>query len=210
MARTRLTLAMLCALALGPVLGGCIGPDRGLNGTVDDITIGTQVSLALITGYGNPTVNVYQGRVLLTGTAPSFEAKAQADQAARRVNGVRMVYNEMTVSPSADFNATASDTWISTQVRSEMLLAVDVQSSNYLVATDRGTVYLIGTARTPGELERAAQIARYVPGVRRVVSYVEVRPGIPVAAQPGPPAMTGPPETPMAPGPSAPIQVQKL
>jgi hypothetical protein len=73
-------------------------------------------------------------------------------------------------------------------------------------------VYLIGSARTPAELERATRIARYLPGVKRVVSYVDLRSGAPVAAQPvspGPPPATAGPATPSA-APQAPIEVQKL
>jgi osmotically-inducible protein OsmY len=203
---------MACALSFG-ALGGCVGPDRGLNGTVDDITIGTEVSFALLGGYGSPIVTVYQGRVLLTGTAPGPEIKAAAEQKVRGVNGVRVIYNEMVVGPPPSINQNASDTWISAQVRSQSLLAVDVRSSNYLVAADRGTVYLLGTASSAVELDRAIQIARYVPGVLRVVSYVDVRPGMPGGGMPPPgpapyPSASEPP--PMAPSPSAPIQVQKL
>ena len=44
----------------------------------------------------------------------------------------------------------------------------------------------MGSARSQGELDRATQLARYVPGVQRVVSYVELRYGAPVAAMPPP------------------------
>lgn len=36
-------------------------------------------------------------------------------------------------------------------------------------------MYLMGTARTEQELQRAAEIASVVPGVRRVVSFMQVR-----------------------------------
>lgn len=211
MRRFALALAVSCAAVLGLPLSGCVGPDRGLNGTVDDITIGTQISMALLSGYGSPTVTVYQGRVLLTGASPSPEAKAAAESAARRINGVRVVYNEMVVAPPAEINSTASDTWISTQVRSELLLAVDVRSSNYLTTTNRGTVYLIGSAASRPELDRAVEIARYVPGVQRVVSYVDVGSGS-MVAQPAPAPYSSPPaQAPMAaPASNTPIQVQRL
>jgi osmotically-inducible protein OsmY len=201
---------MACAVMLALPLTGCVGPERGLNGTVDDITIGTQVSLALLSGYGSPTVNVYQGRVLLTGTVPDPAAKAAATDAARRVTGVRMIYNEMVVAPPSEINSAASDTWISTQVRSQMLLAVDVQSSNYLATTDHGVVYLIGTAASRAELDRTVQIARYVPGVQRVVSYVDVRAAAPAMAAPGPAPYAAPAAPPRAAPSGAPIQVQRL
>jgi hypothetical protein len=69
-------------------------------------------------------------------------------------------------------------------------------------------------ARTPRELQKVTGIARHVRGVKRVVSYVEVRPGAPVTAAASVPVASGPPPvTPLPPGPAAPrttIEVEKL
>ena len=75
-----------------------------------------------------------------------------------------------------------------------MVLDADVRSVNYTIETDRQSVYLIGSARSQAELDRATQIARYVPGVQRVVSYVEIRSGAPVGTTPpGPSQASAPP-----------------
>jgi hypothetical protein len=68
------------------------------------------------------------------------------------------------------------------------MLDPDIRSGNYTIDTQKGSVYLIGSARSRAELERATRIAQYIPGVKRVVSYVELRPGAPVAEQPMPAA----------------------
>jgi hypothetical protein len=98
-------------------------------------------------------------------------------------------------------------------LRSEMLLDPDMRSGNYTIDTSNGSVYLIGSARNQAELELATRIARYIPGVKRVVSYVELR-GAPIAERsPGPPQVpvsSGTGNT-LGPAPrSAPIEVQKL
>jgi len=79
------------------------------------------------------------------------------------------------------------DAWITARLRSEFMLDADIRSGNYTIETEDGSVYLIGSARSPAELDRATRISRYIPGVRRVVSYVELRPGNPVAQQPSQP-----------------------
>jgi hypothetical protein len=93
-----------------------------------------------------------------------------------------------------------------------MILDPDIRSVNYTIDAENGSVYLIGSARSQDELDRATRVARYVPGVRRVVSYVEIRSGAPVAAGPAAPlprpANRGP-DVPSA-APSAPIEVQRL
>jgi hypothetical protein len=44
----------------------------------------------------------------------------------------------------------------------------------------------MGSARSQAELDKATNHARYIPGVRRVVSFVQIRGGVPVAQQQGP------------------------
>jgi hypothetical protein len=94
-----------------------------------------------------------------------------------------------------------------------MMLDPEVRSTNYTIDTSNGSVYLIGSARTQAELELATRIARYIPGVKRVVSYVELRSGGPIAERPpvAPPASGGSrPDMPAAAPRPAPIEVQKL
>jgi len=195
--------------------------ERGINGTYDDVKMKTEIATQLGVQYGDITTTVYWGRVLLTGTTSSPQQKAQAEQIAMGEPGVRAVYNEIVVGPPESAWEMTQDAWISTRVRSDLVFDADVRSGNYTIETDRGSVYLIGSARSQPELDRATQLARYVPGVQRVVSYVEVRYGQPVGAMPpGPSQAVAPPpggylDRPSAPPPgppssNAPIQVQKL
>jgi osmotically-inducible protein OsmY len=200
--------------------------ERGVNGTYGDMNLTSEVNNTLNNQYGNITTTVYAGKALLTGSSPTPQAKAQAVQVASRVPGITRVFDEIQVAPTEDPGGLAQDTWITAQVRSGIVFDADIRSGNYTIETDRLSVYLMGSARSQAELDRATQHARYVPGVQRVVSYVDVRYGDPtapppVAAQAPPPPVTAPaspraysavPSTPSS-GPSsynAPIQVQKL
>jgi len=235
MARLHSISALACAialpLALSSALSGCAGvlvvgglgaaagggyaaaQERGFNGAADDFAIKTAVEQGLMQAElqmrgSSVATTVYDGRVLLTGRVANPELKAAAEQVANKTRGVRSLYDEIEVAPPQGVWDTASDDWITTRVRSEMVLDPAVRSVNYTIDTTNGSVYLIGSARSQGELDRATQIARYVPGVRRVVSYVEIRGGSPVAAMPPPSAYPGP----AGPGaaPRAPVEVQKL
>jgi len=243
MTRSSFSLAIASTLLLSPCLGGCAvavvggvaaaggvgyeaAQERGVNGTFDDMNLTSQVNNTLNSQYGNVNATVYAGRVLLTGSSPTPQAKAQAQQAASQVPGVKVVYNEIEIAPSEDPWQITKDSWITTQVRSNLVFNGDVRSGNYTIETDRQSVYLMGSARSQAELDQATQIARYVPGVQRVVSYVEIRSGEPSGPPPGPTQAGMPPASPSAtvPGtrpvgsPSAsgpppantPIQVEKL
>ena len=236
MTRSSFTFAIASTLLLSPCLGGCAvavvgglaaaggagyeaAQERGVNGTFDDMNVQSRINNQLNNQYGNITSTVYQGKVLLTGSSPTPEAKNQAEQIASRSQGVSAVYDEIQVAPTEDPWQTAKDSWITSRVRSDLMFDGDVRSGNYTIETDRQSVYLMGSARSQAELDRATQLARYVPGVQRVVSYVDVRYGEPNGAPSGPSQANMPPGGGMSPsgmGPSgpppsnAPIQVQKL
>jgi osmotically-inducible protein OsmY len=196
MAQVRWSLASVCAVvvaaALPLALGGCVGAlvvggmaaaggagyaagqERGVNGVADDLTVKTDIEAAfnkadpqLATGI---RTTVYEGRVLLTGRVATPQMKLAADQIAGRAKGVRALYDELVVAPPEQAWHDAEDAWISAQIHSKMVVDPAIRSVNYHLDTENGSVYLIGSARDQGELDRVTQIARYVPGVRRVVS----------------------------------------
>jgi osmotically-inducible protein OsmY len=210
-------VAIVGGLAAAGGAGYAANQERGVTGTVDDMKIKTDIQNAWL--QTNPlmqrdfTVTVYQGRTLLTGMSPNPELKIQAAQVASQIPGVRAVYNEIEVAPTEGAWASVKDTWVSSQIRSNLVFASEVRSDNYTVETVNGSVYLIGSARSQAELDRVTQAARNVPNVKRVVSYVEIRPGAPVAAQPGspPPSASAPaPGAPTAAAPTTAVEVQKL
>jgi len=210
-------VAIVGGLAAAGGAGYAANQERGATGALDDMTIKNNIQNAWL--QVNPlmqrdfTVTVYEGRTLLTGMTPSPELKAQAAQVANQIPGVRAVYNEIEVAPGEGAWASVKDTWISSQIRSNLVFASQVRSVNYTVDTVNGSVYLIGSARTQAELDRVTEAARNVPNVKRVVSYVEIRPGVPVAAQPGaplPPASAQMPDAPPPAAPSTGVEVQKL
>ena len=232
MSRFRPIIGVVVILALPVVLGGCpaaivaglgaaggagyaANQERGAAGSVDDFTIKTNIQSAWLKTnplmQTNLTVIVYEGRALLTGTAPTPEFKAQAKEVASQVPGVRMVYNEIEVSPPESAWDSTKDTWITSRVRTELTFNPDVRSVNYTIETANKSVYLIGSARSQAELDIATTVARTTPDVKRVVSYVDIRPGVPVAAQSAvpPPSSAPGPGAPSA-VPATPVEVEKL
>jgi osmotically-inducible protein OsmY len=233
MSQLRAILCLAFTAALPIALGGCpvaivggmaaaggagyaANQERGVGGTFDDLTIKTNIQNAWL--QTNPlmqrdfNVTVYQGRTLLTGTSPNPEMKAQAKEVASRVPGVSAVYDEIEVASGEGTWQNMRDTWITSQIRSNLVFAADVRSTNYTIETVNNSVYLIGSARSQTELDRVTDAARKVPNVKRVVSYIEIRPGAPAVAGPAtPPASSRAqgPDTPAA-APSTPVEVQKL
>lgn len=233
MSKFRLAFCLLPVLAL-PALAGCAavavggvaaagagagyaaGQERGVTGTVNDLKIENDIAAAWQNANpplaGSVTATAYEGRVLLTGTLPSARERAEAGAVARGVPGVRVVYDEIAVGPGETTWDAARDAWISARLRSDLVLDSDVRSVNYDIETVNGTVYLLGSARDPAELARVTHAARYLPAVRRVVSFVTIRPGAPALAaiSPPPPVRTEPPPAVPPAVPPVPVEVHKL
>jgi osmotically-inducible protein OsmY len=236
MSRLNSMLCVLCLLILPAMLGGCAGvlvvgglaaagsggyaagQERGVGGAISDFELQTNIERGFVGAapglQDGITTSVYQGRVLLAGHVPTPDMKSRAAQVASRTPGVRALYDEVEVAPPGSTWDGAKDAWITARLRSEMLLDPDMRSGNYTIDTSNGSVYLIGSARNQAELELATRIARYIPGVKRVVSYVELRGGAPLAERPTGSAWApvgGSSGNTLGPAPrSAPIEVQKL
>ena len=238
MTRLHSVVALATALVLPIALGGCAGVlvvgglaaaggagyeasnERGVQGSYDDFSIKTNIETAWIREdpayQGAFSATVYNGQALLTGSAPNPEMKRRAFELASGVPGVKGVYDEIETG-TADTWDGAKDAWITARLRSDLILERDIRSINYTIETANQSIYLMGSARSQTELDKATYLARYVPGVKRVVSYVELRSGVPAAEQ-RPPAYAAPyapgngaPPPRVAPGPSsAPVEVQRL
>ena len=207
-------MAIVGGLAAAGGAGYAANQERGVTGTADDAGIKLNIQNAWL--QANPlmqrdfNVTVYEGRTLLTGTTSSPELKAQAVQIASTIPSVRTVYNEIEVAPSEGAWQGVRDTWISAQLRSNLVFESNVRSVNYTIDTVNGSVYVIGSARSQAELDTATTMARYVPGVKRVVSHVEIRPGAPAGAAPAASLAMPPAGEASAGAPTTPVEAQKL
>lgn len=111
----------------------------------------------------------YQGRVLLMGQVPDGVLSVLARQITLGVDGVTEVYNEIRQGKPVTPATIASDAWLTTKVRSQLLISAMVKSSSVKVVTENGEVFLLGLV-TEREGRAAADIASRVNGVKRVTS----------------------------------------
>lgn len=197
----------------GAASGYALGQEREPIDTARDVAIRSEASQSWA-AYNfdlahDLDATVYEGRVLLTGRVPSEEWRQEAVKRTWQVGGVKEVYDEIEVGPDPGTMQSARDTIATGRLRTELIADGDVRSINYTITTVNGVVYIIGSARSQAELDRVTDYARNLSNVRRVVSYVRIRPGEPaaqpVAAAPPPSAAGAPPPSaaPGAPPPSA-------
>lgn len=188
--RTALLLSLLC-MGTGAALNGCavvavggagaaVASDRRSAGSMlDDQSIELQIHDAYnkdeqLFDKAHINVTSYDGIVLLTGEAPSAAQRERAVHHARNVDKVRRVHDEITVAPPSSMLSRSQDTWITTKVKTQLLRNKKVAAHHIKVVTESGSVYLMGIV-TRAEADAAAETARYVDGVTRVVTVFEYR-----------------------------------
>jgi len=173
------TLMSGCAvLAGGAILGSSMmATDRRTSGTqVEDQAIefkSVKRAGDLLGDRGHVNVTSYNRLVLITGEVPADADKAAVEQAVARIENVRSVVNELTVTMPSSIGNRSNDTLITSKVKASMVDAKDVQANAYKVVTERGVVYLMGRV-TEREANRGAEISRGVSGVRKVVKVFDV------------------------------------
>lgn len=145
------------------------GQDLKIQATINDLWFKHDLDM-----FGKLDLTVNQGRVLVTGVVQNPEHRVEAIRLAWQPEGVKQVINEIQIDESNGFVGFARDNWITTRLRTSITLDKDVQSVNYSIDTVQGTVYLLGVAQSQAELNRVTEIARTIPDVKRVVSYVKM------------------------------------
>lgn len=168
---------VLGAAATGGVVAA---QDRTVGKAVDDTSIKLQITSAFLQKdfenlFRSVSVEVNEGRVLLTGSVETPEYKAEATRISWQPDGVREVINELQISASGDFKDYAKDSWITTQIKSKLLLDKSIKSINYNIDTVAGTVYLSGIATSQEEMNKMLQIVRSTKFVQNVVNHVRLK-----------------------------------
>lgn len=166
-------------IGAGAGVGIMASQERGLGQAIDDQAIRIQINDGWLQYsermYRLLTLQVQEGRVLVSGVVPEQEMRLEAIRIAWQPEGVREVINEVRVEEQTggvdDF---ALDTWISTELKAKLVFDKEVSSINYSIETVHGVVYLMGVAQSPIELDRVVEHARNIAYVERVVSYVRL------------------------------------
>ena len=114
---------------------------------------------------------VYNGKVLLIGQAPNYTAAETAKNIAAGVEGVKEVVNEIRTGEVIRASQVAIDSWITTTIKSKLLLNGEVKTTEVKVITENGEVFLIGKL-SHTQADAATEVARNVRGVSKVVKVI--------------------------------------
>jgi osmotically-inducible protein OsmY len=173
-----LTACLPVAFVAGAAASGAVVTDgRNMKTQFDDKSIAHSVRTALHLNKHLHrdtliSVSTFNRVVLLTGRAPTEELRELATTITHSVAQVRRVHNEIVIGDKSSFKEAASDTWLTTKIKSSLLAERGLNSAQIKVVTDNNTAYLLGlVSRDQGDL--ATNVTRHVPGVEKVVKLFE-------------------------------------
>lgn len=154
------------------------GDERNFVRSLNDVSAGRAIKARMTRApdvdLGEVDVEVAQGIVLLSGNVPDPKYRIEAERIAWSAPNVSEVGNEIQIKSSQGFVRNAKDGLLNKTVKTRLIAEGSVKARNFNVETHDGIVYLLGIARTPQELARAAEIASTTRGAREVISYARV------------------------------------
>ena len=182
---------LLLLLFIGSILSGCAGvASKGIFGTCvsvafDPRTVGTQVddsimqknlaSRILLTDKKyllSVKTKVLDGRIFLTGKVDSPEEKLKLTKLAWETSGVRSVRNDIKIKEEFNFQQSAKDILITSQLRSAMIFNKEIKATNYQIDTYKKKIYVYGIALTSEEKDLVIKEANEILDVEDVIASI--------------------------------------
>ena len=173
------------------ILSGCVGvASKGIFGTgvsvaLDPRTVGTQVDDSIMEKnlagriilmdkkyFLSVKTKVLDGRIFLTGKVYNPEEKLKLTKLAWETSGVRSVRNDIKIKEEFNFQQSAKDILITSQLRSAMIFNRDIKSTNYQIDTYKKKIYVYGIALTSVEKDLVIKEAREILDVEDVIASI--------------------------------------
>ncbi|MFT5135335.1 MAG: osmotically-inducible protein OsmY [Arenicella sp.] len=114
----------------------------------------------------------WNGILLATGEIDQESTKQEVIASLNSISGVRQLVDETTITGKTAMLARTNDSWITSKVKTSLLVKTGLDANRVKVVTTDGSVYLMGIV-TKKEGQRATDLARKVKGVARVVKVFE-------------------------------------
>ena len=181
----------LLIFLIGLILSGCAGvASKGIFGTgvsvaLDPRTVGTQVDDSIMQKNLAARVllmdkkyllsvktKVLDGRIFLTGKVDNPEEKLKLTKLAWETSGVRSVRNDIKIKEEFNFQQSAKDVLITSQLRSAMIFNKNIKATNYQIDTYKKKIYVYGIALSSDERDLVVKEAEEILDVEDVIASI--------------------------------------
>ena len=173
------------------ILVGCVGTaSKGIFGTgvsiaFDPRSIGTQIddsvmqknlTARLLLREKNYLLSistkVLDGRIFLTGKVDEPEEKLQITKLAWETKGARSVKNDIKVKEDFNFQQSAKDLLITSQLRTAMIFNKKIKATNYQIDTYKKKIFIYGISLTSEERKEVISEAKEILDVKDVIASI--------------------------------------
>ena len=173
------------------IFTGCVGiSSKGIFGTgvsvaLDPRSLGTQIddsvmqknlAARLILRDKNYLISlntkVLDGRIFLTGKVDDPEEKLQITKLAWETKGVRSVKNDIKLKEDFNFQRSAKDLLITSQLRAALILNKKINSTNYQIDTYKKRIFIYGISLTAEEKKIVISEAKEILDVEDVIASI--------------------------------------
>jgi len=173
------------------LLSGCVGvSSKGLFGTGVSVTfdprsVGTQIDDSIMQKNLSTRIllldksyfisvksKVLDGRIFLTGKVDNPEEKLKLTKLAWETAGVRSVRNDIKIKEEFNFQQSAKDLLITSQLRTALVLNKSIKAANYQIDTYKNKIYIYGIAINSDEKDSVIKEAEEILDVKDVIASI--------------------------------------
>ena len=173
------------------IFTGCIGiSSKGIFGTgvsiaLDPRSLGTQIddsvmqkNLAARLALRDKnyllsiSTKVLDGRIFLTGKIKDPEEKLQITKLAWETKGARSVKNDIKLKEDFNFQQSAKDLLITSQLRTALIFNKKVKATNYQIDTYKKKIFIYGISLTGDERKEVIGEAKEILDVKEVIASI--------------------------------------
>ena len=172
-------------------LSGCVGvSSKGIFGTgvsvaLDPRSLGTQIDDSIMQKNLSARIilmdkkylisiktKVLDGRIFLTGKVDNPEEKLKLTKLAWETDGARSVRNDIKIKEKFNFQQSAKDILITSQLKSSMIFNKNIKATNYQIDTYKKKIYVYGIALNSKEKEEVISEAKEILDVEDVIASI--------------------------------------
>jgi len=185
--KIKLVLVMFIAISLTSCAGvaskGIFG--TGVSIAFDPRSVGTQIDDSIMQKNLTTRIvlldkkyivsvktKVLDGRIFLTGKIDDLEDKLRLTKLAWETDGVRSVRNDIKVKEEFNFQQSAKDILITTQLRTALILNKEIKATNYQIDTYKKKIFIYGIALTSDEKDEVIKEAQEILDVKDVIASI--------------------------------------
>ena len=182
---------VLITLFIVSFLSGCVGvSSKGIFGTgvsvaLDPRSLGTQIDDSIMQKNLSARLvimdkkyflsiksKVLDGRIFLTGKVDNPEEKLKITKLAWETEGARSVRNDIKIKEKFNFQQSAKDILITSQLRTALILNKEIKATNYQIDTYKKKIYVYGIALTADEKGLVVKEAKEILDVEDVIASI--------------------------------------